>query len=85
MSHHVLMTVELADAPTLDRAAHALGITVSDIDPGYGLVEIDPEHRLFALLVDEAALTRSGAAQAPAGASVPYQGPFSNPVVATFE
>lgn len=72
------MTVELeAGAATVEAAAERLGVDPSQIDAEYGVVSVDPDLHLYAVLVDE--VVASTAAERPGVA-----GPFSNPRIEPF-
>jgi hypothetical protein len=74
------MTVRGDDGPpTLESAARQLGVSVADIDPEFGVVLIDPTRGLYSVQVDgDSIADRTG------GSEEPYQGPFSNPRIASF-
>lgn len=69
------MTLELgADRASLADAARELGIPERDLDADFGVVEIDPDARRYAVLVDE----RSAATvrRRPG-----VEGPFADPPI----
>ena len=72
----VMLTTKLAANATFEDAVRRLGVDESLVDRDFGLVNIDPEQHLYAVLVDESAAT--GAATR-AGVN----GPFSNPKIET--
>lgn len=80
MAHKTtLMTVRGEDAPpTLDEAAAQLGISVSALNPEFGVILIDPANRLYAVEVDAEALP------AGTGSRRPFHGPYSNPDIDIF-
>lgn len=72
-SNYVLMTVECPQAtPSLEDAARSLNLSSGDIDPTFGVIEIDPERHLFAVQVRASAIK-------PETGDGPFRGPFSNP------
>jgi hypothetical protein len=54
-----------------------LGLAPEELDTNFGVVNIDPTHNLYAILVTE------GAARRISGRS-DVQGPFANPRIETF-
>lgn len=60
-----------SDNPTLAEAAEALGVKVSDCDPDFGVVVIDPSKRVFSVM------SRSCHTTNPDG--TPFNGPWSDP------
>ncbi|WP_327146141.1 hypothetical protein [Nocardia sp. NBC_01327] len=54
----LLLTVRLAQDATLELALRTLGLAVSDVDAGYGLVPLDPAQGLYALRVTDSAASR---------------------------
>ncbi|MEO1046278.1 MAG: hypothetical protein AAFX04_12625 [Pseudomonadota bacterium] len=79
---NVLMSVRLDGEVSLEKAAEKLGVERSQIDEEYGLVAIDADAKLFALMVKESAITESSSGLGDS--SNDYPGPFSNPVIAPF-
>ena len=74
----VLLTVKLDPAhATLDEVRKRLRIAASNIDESFGVVSIDPEAQLFAVLVDEAV---AGSAERDADVA----GSYSNPRIDGF-
>jgi hypothetical protein len=74
----VLLTVQLpSDRATVDGARSKLGLTGEELDAAYGVVPIDPDHDLYAVMVEEDAASRASA-EGLAG------GPFSNPTIEPF-
>jgi len=74
----VMMTVELdPEAASAERAAERLGIPEDKLDTDFGVVNIDPERHLYAVLLDEEV-----AAGVSAGEGV--AGPYANPPVEPF-
>lgn len=74
----MLLTVELEPSrATLSEVKKALHLSDSDIDDEFGVVSVDPDAGLYAVLVEEPA--------AAAAASHPgVKGPFSNPRIEPF-
>lgn len=71
----VMLTVKLgASEASVEGARTKLGLGDEDLDPSFGVVPIDPEHDLYAVLVDDAVVERAN----PAGLA---GGPFSNPKI----
>jgi hypothetical protein len=69
--------------PSLAEAAQALGLDESELDRDFGVIETDPERRLFALRVEESAAPRAAEA-IRARASGDAEGLFSDPKIAPF-
>jgi len=73
-----MLTVKLDPRhATVDDAGRRLEIDPSQIDRDFGVVSIDPDESLFAVLVDEDV---AEGARGKAGVS----GPFSNPRIEPF-
>lgn len=73
----MLYTVKLEGSdPSLEQVAEKLGITKGDLDEEYGLIEIDPEQKLYSVMVEESAV---GERMSP-----DVKGPFSNPRIEPF-
>jgi hypothetical protein len=73
-----MVTLHLTAAEaTLPQVLAKLGLSPHEVDPGFGLVSLDPDKRLYAILADERV-----AARIEGHASV--QGTFSNPKIETF-
>jgi hypothetical protein len=73
-----LMTVAGKDqAPSLDAAAQQLGVRTEDIDRDYGVVAVDPERGLYAVMVRADRLPPEKPADS-------YRGPFANPKIEPF-
>ncbi|MCU1644235.1 MAG: hypothetical protein JWN03_4510 [Nocardia sp.] len=53
-----LLTIRLAQNATLEIALRTLGLAVSEVDAGYGLVSLDPVQGLYALRVTDSAAAR---------------------------
>ena len=74
---HVLMTVELPGAASLHAAAERLGVAPGDLDAEFGVIPVDPEQRLYSVMVEERA--SAAAAERPGTG-----GPFANPKIEPF-
>ena len=73
-----MVTVHLdPDHATIGDARDRLRVGEHDLDADFGVVTIDPDADLYAVLVDEGAA--STAARTPGAA-----GPFSNPRIESF-
>lgn len=74
-----LMTVfGKSGPPTRSVAAEQLGIAAADINPDYGVVLIDPDKNMYAVMVRADRLPSGGEPQNP------YSGPFSDPRIEPF-
>jgi hypothetical protein len=74
----MMVTLRLDPAQaTLPEVLGLLGLAPDEVDPGFGVVPIDPAERLYTILVDEAAAARI--ADAPQ-----VQGVFGNPRIEGF-
>jgi hypothetical protein len=75
----VLMTVHGTDGPpSLADSAKQLGLSVDDLDPGFGVLPIDPTRGLYSVQV------RADRVPPETETAQPYHGPFSNPKIAPF-
>jgi hypothetical protein len=72
----VLITVTLPPRATLQDARRRLGLSADEIDTGYGLVPVDPDHGTYVLLVTDAAAARI---KGLPGTSGPYENPVIEP------
>ena len=73
-SEWMLITVRLKDEhPTLTQAANVMGIPVSELDEGFGVIVVDRQQKLFALQVRERALAHIKGREDGI-----VKGPFSN-------
>jgi len=74
----MMVTLRLDPAQaTLPEVLGLLGLGQDEVDPGFGVVPIDPAERLYTILVDEAAAARI--ADAPQ-----VEGVFGNPRIEPF-
>ena len=62
---------------TLGAAARKLGLEEGELDPDFGVVEIDPAAHKYTVLVDESAAER--ASRVPG-----VEGPYANPRIEPF-
>jgi hypothetical protein len=70
-----MLTVKLdAAEATVEGARTKLGLGAGDLDPGFGVVPIDPDHDLYAVLVEDTVAERAD----PTGLA---GGPYSNPKI----
>jgi hypothetical protein len=74
----VMVTLKLdPEHASLDEVRRLLGLGEGEVDPGFGVVNISPRERLYAILVDEAAAARvQGADQ--------VEGVYGNPRIEPF-
>jgi hypothetical protein len=71
----VLLTVKLKPAEaSVEGARTKLGLGGDALDPGFGLVPIDPDHDLYAVLVEDTVAEGAD----PAGLA---GGPYANPTI----
>lgn len=76
----VLMTVQArSGAPSLAKAAQALGLPSDALDPEFGVVSIDPDACLFAVRAFADALPDRKDTDRP-----DVSGPYSDPNIAPF-
>jgi hypothetical protein len=61
--------------PSLQEAASALKVQPSDLDPGFGVVLVDPKTNTYTVLC------RAATCSSAAGADGMVKGPFSNPAI----
>lgn len=74
-----LMTVHSEHGPpTIEEAARRLGVKTSALDPGFGVVLLDPDKCLYSVLLQDAEDAKG--AEKREGA----EGPFSNPPIGPF-
>jgi hypothetical protein len=70
------LTLEPGEA-TLEAAARKLGLEERELDPDFGVVEIDPAAHRYTVLVDEGAAEQ--ASRVPG-----VDGPYANPRIEPF-
>lgn len=71
-----LMTVvREGGPPTLEEAAALLGLEMSGLNPGFGVIPVDPRKNLYCVEVFTESLPPDLEARRP------YRGPFSNPSI----
>jgi hypothetical protein len=76
----VLMSIQSpGKAPDLQAIKQRYGLADDEIDPGFGVVEIDPADGTYTVLVDERA-----ASKLASGADWTVRGPYSNPRIQPF-
>ena len=74
----LMLTVKLEpEHATLEDARRRLGLEADELDPDFGVVNVDPEQDLYAILADER--TAQKLSQQPE-----VQGPYANPVIEPF-
>jgi hypothetical protein len=74
----VMLTLELDPAEASEEhVRRKLDLKAEELDPEFGVVELDPALRRYAVLVDEAVAAR---VQGTSG----VEGPFSNPRIEPF-
>lgn len=91
----VMMTLQCSGpAPTLEQVKSEYNLQDDEIDPGFGIVSIDPSDGTYALRVEESAATKlqSHGASSPherqtgqANVSRNVQGPYSDPFIQPFD
>ncbi|MDW4905033.1 hypothetical protein RB628_06655 [Streptomyces sp. ADMS] len=79
--HTLLVTVTLPRGAAMQDALEELGLSAQEVDEEYGLVPIDPDKGLYALLVVESAAARLD----DQGNTAAYGGPFANPKIEPFD
>lgn len=77
----LLVTVTLPRGAAMKQALEELGLSASEVDEAYGLVPVDPDQDLYAVLVTEPAAARLANHGDVAG----YAGPFANPEIEPFD
>ena len=75
----VMMTVKADGSPTLKGIQQRFGLADSDVDQQFGVVEIDPQDHLFAIMIEE-----DKASQVSKNSNWEVKGPYSNPRIAPF-
>lgn len=74
----LMMTVKIdPEHGSTHELREQLGLSAGELDEDFGVVNVDPEENLYAIMVDESAAQRL--------TDVPsVQGPFSNPRIEPF-
>jgi hypothetical protein len=73
----LMLTVKLdPERATLADASRELGVAEEELDPDFGVVNIDPDEDLFTVLVDEKTAERAEGKAAG--------GPYANPPIEPF-
>ena len=76
----VMVTIESAEAaPTLEELRSRYNLAAEDIDPEFGVVEIDPQEHVYTVLVEE-----SAAGKITSDDRWKVKGPYSNPRIEPF-
>lgn len=76
----IMMTVKVDEGtPTLQDIQQKFSLSDDEIDPAFGLIEVDPAEHLFTFLVEETAI---GKITNPDEWRI--QGPYSNPRIEPF-
>jgi hypothetical protein len=73
-----LYTVKLAASEaTIEGARAKLALRPEQIDPSFGVVNVDPDNDLYAVMIDSSVVDESSR-------NKDLSGPFSNPKIETF-
>lgn len=77
----LLMTIDLSEEqkPSVELIANEMKVSPSSIDEKYGIIQIDPENRTFAFLIDEDAIKKINPKD-----KEKIHGPYSNPKIEPF-
>jgi hypothetical protein len=76
----VLMTIQWPEGqPTLEDLQKLFSLAGDEIDPSFGVIEVDPIDHIFTFLVEEASVTKI-----QPKANLRIAGPFSNPRIEPF-
>jgi hypothetical protein len=62
---------------SLEAVQEDLGLDAADIDRDFGVVEIDPDEHLYAILVEESAAQRASGQEG-------VEGPYADPPIEPF-
>ena len=74
-----MMTLQLDPSEAnLTAVSRRLNLKEDEIDPNFGVVNIDPVQNLYTILVDEAVATKLQGSEG-------IKGPYSNPKIETFD
>ena len=76
----MLMTVKWdeKDPPTLETIAAKMDVGIADLDAAYGVINIDPQEKLYSVMVEEDKLPELKN-------KTDIQGPYSNPKIEPFD
>jgi hypothetical protein len=66
----------------IETFSKEFGVALDDIDRDFGVVEIDPQAHLYAVMIEETAARRLAGKQTSADRGV--KGPYDNPVIEPF-
>ena len=76
----VMMTIQSpGKKPNLESVKQRYGLAADEIDPEFGVVEIDPADGTYTVLVDERAASKLGS-----DADWTVRGPYANPRIEPF-
>lgn len=75
----VMMTVRSDSPPTLDHLRRQFDLSPQDVDEQFGVIEVDPDDRLYTFMVDE-----NKARRLANRGELSVNGPYSNPPISTF-
>ncbi len=73
-----LVTFKCDDAPSLETVKERFALHDDDIDPSFGVVEVDPDAHLYTALVEPAAASKMQQTE-------PETGVYANPEISTFD
>ena len=74
----VMVTISGGSRPTLAEVKQAFALSDAEIDPDYGVIEVDDENHVYSILVEEQAAAKIS------GHGWSTEGPFSNPRIEPF-
>jgi hypothetical protein len=66
--------------PTIDEICERYGFQPDEIDDRFGVIEVDPQDRLYTILVDSDAAQRARGERE----THPPEGPYANPPIQPF-
>jgi hypothetical protein len=76
----VMMTIQTTDsAPTVEELRHRYALAEDEIDPAFGVVEVDPAQHIFTVLVEESAAAKMAPTE-----RWKVAGPYANPSIEPF-
>lgn len=75
----VMMTLRCEVQPTLDQVRERYRLDLDEIDESFGVVEIDPDERLYTIRVEEAAAKKFSDTD-----DWKVEGPYSDPGIEPF-